>query len=393
MNVIVIGAGMMGQAVAYDLALRSKFERIVMADYNVTALEYAKRFFIEHGLEDRIVFMEANASSMREVKVAMEEMDVALSAVTYKLNLKLTEAALGTQTHFIDLGGNIHIVNKQMKMNRIARKRGLTVIPDVGLAPGMVSIIARHAIEEFKRVFSVKIRVGGVPKHPKPPLNYKIVFSPYGLINEYVEPSIILSHGRIEEHPSMTGLEEIEFPEPYGKMEAFYTSGGSSTLPYTYKDKIKHLDYKTVRYPGHCKLVKAMLDIGLASQEPIHVPPHSNVAPRDVLAKVLLENLSDDDQDVVLMQVIVDGIKVEDGKKKKKVRRTYQLVEEMDVDKGITAMMKTTAYPMAIIAQMLEDGGIELRGVMPPERSVPPVRFFDEMADRDMPITIEDVEL
>jgi len=172
------------------------------------------------------------------------------SAVPYRFNYTLARIAVETITHFLDLGGNNEIVEKELGLSKEAVKNGVTVIPDCGLAPGLTSIITRDIVEQMESVDYVKLRVGGLPVNPKPPLNYQIVFSLTGLLNEYVEDAIVLDRGKIIKKKSMTELETIMFPQPFGKMEAFLTSGGCSTLPYVYKNRINYLDYKTVRYPG-----------------------------------------------------------------------------------------------------------------------------------------------
>ena len=117
----------------------------------------------------------------------------------------------------------------------------------------MVSVLAAHGAARFSRLDELHIRVGGLPQNPRPPLDYQIVFSVEGLINEYVERARVIRGGELVEVESMTELESLDFPEPFGRMEAFQTSGGTSTLPETFLGKVRDLDYKTIRYPGHCE--------------------------------------------------------------------------------------------------------------------------------------------
>ncbi len=258
----------------------------------------------------------------------------------------------------------------------------VTIIPDSGLAPGLVSVITRDIVDHMDTVDSVKLRVGGLPRHPQPPLNYQIVFSPYGLINEYVEDAIILDKGRILERKSMTEVESIEFPKPFGTMEAFLTSGGCSTLPFTYKDMIGYLDYKTIRYPGHCEKIKAFLDLGLADETKIHITGQT-IVPRDVFASMLTKHVPTTGEDVVLLKVLSRGIK--NGKKKS---REYLMIDYYDTKHDITAMMRTTGYPVSITTQMIENGTIQERGVFCPEEIIPPTSFFAELKKRDIIISI-----
>jgi lysine 6-dehydrogenase len=127
----------------------------------------------------------------------------------------------------------------------------------------MVAVLVAHAAQHFDTIDEVHIRVGGLPQTPKPPLDYQLVFSVEGLINEYIEPARVIRDGKITTVESMTELESLSFPEPFAKMEAFQTSGGTSTLVETFLGKVRVLDYKTIRYVGHCAKFKAMIDLGL----------------------------------------------------------------------------------------------------------------------------------
>jgi len=374
MKITVLGAGMMGRAVAFDLEKYSNFSKITVADKDEQTLRSAKFFLKGKKLDFSII----NVNDSKDVKKHFQHADVAISAVPYRFNYELTKIAVETKTHFLDLGGNNDIVNKQRSLSTEAKKNSVTIIPDCGLAPGMTSVITRDIVEEMDSVDYVKLRVGGLPLNPKPPLNYQIVFSPYGLINEYVEDAIVLDHGEIIEKQSMTELETIKFPKPFDEMEAFLTSGGCSTLPYTYKNKIDYLDYKTIRYPGHCKKFKTLLDLGFADETKVPVGD-MQVVPRELLASLLLEKLPINEKDVVLIKVLSRGMK--NGKN---LSLDYIIIDYYDGKNGITAMMRTTAYPISITAQMIERNMIKERGVFCSEEIVPPKPFFEELKKRNI---------
>lgn len=252
----------------------------------------------------------------------------------------------------------------------------MTIIPDCGLAPGLTSVITKDIVEQMDHVDVVQLRVGGLPIHPTPPLNYQIVFSPYGLINEYVEDAHVLDHGNIVKKQSLTELETIQFPQPFGKMEAFVTSGGSSTLPHTYKNKINNLDYKTIRYPGHCEKFKILLELGFAEQQKIPCG-NNTIIPREVLATLLMHHLPHNDKDVVLLKVVSEG-----EKNRKKMLLEYLMIDYYDDATNMTAMMRTTGFPVSITAQMIEEGVIKQHGVFCPEEIVPCKPFFEELKKR-----------
>jgi len=379
MNILVLGAGMMGRAIAYDLCNYSNFDRITIADKDRITLRSAERFFGA----DYITFEILDLEKTQDINKYFQNYDAVISAVPYKFNYSLAKIAVETKTHFLDLGGNNNIVNKERNLFEKAKEIGITIIPDCGLAPGLTSVIVRDIVEQMDTINYVKLRVGGLPINPQPPLNYQIVFSPYGLINEYVEDAIVLDHGKIIKKKSMEELEKIVFPEPFNELEAFSTSGGCSTLPYTYKDKIGYLDYKTIRYPNHCEKFKILLDIGLAEEKEIKLG-EQQIAPRDLFAAVLLKNLPVNGKDVVLIKVFSEGTR--DSKKQ---CLEYTLIDYYDEENNITSMMRTTGYPVSIIAQMIEQGVIKENGVFCSEEIVPCKPFFEELKKRNIKIKKE----
>jgi lysine 6-dehydrogenase len=250
----------------------------------------------------------------------------------------------------------------------------VNVIPDCGLAPGMVAVLVAHGAQQFEKLDEIHIRVGGLPQNPKPPLDYQLVFSVEGLINEYIEPARVIRDGKIVTVESMTEVESLEFPPPFGTMEAFQTSGGTSTLVDTFRGKVRELDYKTIRYVGHCEKFKTMIDLGLCSSEPLTVDG-ATVKPRRVLGDLLVRNLPHDEPDYVLVRVSFVG----DGK-----RLTYDIIDSYDPDTGLSAMMRTTAFPASIVALMMARGQTTSKGALPQERCIPPGPFMEELAKRNI---------
>ena len=379
MNILVIGSGMMGRAIAYDLGTHSNFNNITIVDKDNETLQYAENFLQGKNIN----FANINVEDTTEVKKNFQNIDIAISAIPYRFNYDLARIAIETKAHFIDLGGNNQIVENERYLFEKAKKNDITIIPDCGLAPGLVSIITRDIVDEMDSVDYVKLRVGGLPMDPKPPLNYQIVFSPNGLINEYVEDAMILDHGEIIKKKSMTDIEIVSFPRPFGDMEAFITSGGCSTLPSTYKKCINYLDYKTIRYKGHCESFKPLLDMGLAGESPIDIG-NQKIIPRHLLIALLMKNVSTAGKDVVLLKVLSEGMR--NGEK---CSLEYTMIDYYDDENNITAMMRTTGYPVSIIAQMIEDGAINKRGVFCPEEIVPPKAFFKEIKKRDIQLNKE----
>ncbi len=370
MKFAVVGAGLMGRAVVYDLARAKGVEEIAVFDIDEKRAGEVAAEFGEGITVGK--FLDVSKAQKGNPFTGCASV---ISAVTYKYNPALTRLAISAGAHFFDLGGNNDTVAEQFSYDAEARGAGVVVIPDCGLAPGMVSVLAAAGVREFDVVRSLKIRVGGLPQKPRAPLNYQMVFSAEGLINEYWEPVVMLENGRPKTVEPMNEIEELEF-DGIGKLEAFYTSGGTSTLPQTFAGKIDFLDYKTIRYPGHCELFRPMLQIGLASREKISVDGQT-VEPRALFRAVLDKNLGFNEPDLVLVRVELEGIK--NGASK---TLRFEIIDRQDEQSELTAMMRTTAFPIAIIGWMAASGKISARGVQRQELAVDPDIFITELKKR-----------
>ncbi len=378
MKILVLGAGRMGYGAAYDLVHNSpNVERVTIADVDSKKAEEAAAKIGTSRIDARPV----NVGKEHEVEALMAGHDSAISCVNYWFNESLSHSAIKTRTNLCDLGGNNYVVDSQLALNDQAKTAGISIIPDCGLAPGMVSILAMHGAAQFERLDEIHIRVGGLPQNPKPPLDYQLVFSVEGLINEYIEVARVIRDGRITEVPSMTELESLEF-DGFPQLEAFQTSGGTSTLPDTFLGKIRELDYKTIRYAGHCEKFKAMIDLGLCSSDEI-VADFVKVKPRKVFGELLQQNLPADGPDYVLVRLEFVGTAAGEARSLR-----YDIVDKQDDKTGLSAMMRTTAFPASIIAQMMAKGDVLIRGATPQEKAIDPDRFVVELSRRNIVITM-----
>jgi lysine 6-dehydrogenase len=415
MNFLIIGAGRMGLGAAYDLAHNSPgVESVTVADVD----EGRARAVAETVGGGRVRAARVDVADAAAVVGLMRGHDAAVSCVPYFHNLGLARAAVEARTNFCDLGGNNAVVDAELALDAEARAAGINIIPDCGLAPGMVSVLAAHGAARFDELDELRIRVGGLPQNPRPPLDYQIVFSVEGLINEYVERARVIRGGRVVEVESMTEVEQLDFPAPYGPMEAFQTSGGTSTLPETFAGRVRELDYKTIRYPGHCERFKLLIDLGLASGEEVEVGG-ARVAPRRLLGELLYRHLPADEPDLVFIRLEFTGrlrageaalrrqlaevgqVSAEEassGLFDEVIRRAarssepglarlrYDIVDRFDERTGLSAMMRTTAFPASLVAQMMARGETAARGAIPQERCIPAQAFVDELARRDIKI-------
>ncbi|MFH2055127.1 MAG: saccharopine dehydrogenase C-terminal domain-containing protein [bacterium] len=375
-TIAVCGAGRMAEALVYDLQKFTKPGKIILVDNDQNRLA---KFSGEN-----LVKRHGDLSNPDFVRPFFEAADLACGAASYKLNLQLSELAIAAGCHFVDMGGNNAAVERQFSLSDKAEAAGVTIIPDCGLAPGMASILVAAAVSKLDEVESVKIRVGGLPQKPQPPLNYALFFSPEGLLNEYREAAVMIRDGKIVKRPSLEDVETLAFPPNFPKLEAFNTSGGTSTLPQTFAGKIENLAYKTIRYPGHCEQMRLLFDLGLATESALQVDG-LEVAPARVLERLLAEKLPVSDQDVVLVRV--EAV----GKKNGQTRRlTYEIEDYFNPETGHTAMQRTTAYSVAIIMQMIAEGNIRERGTLRLEAGIDPVRFIALLAERGIDLRISE---
>lgn len=376
MNFLVLGAGKQGRAAAYDL-LRHGAGRVVLADRVLDSLPG----YLEPHVGGRLELREVDAREPGGIRRAMDAVDACLCAFPYYFNLAMTELAVEAGVHFCDLGGNTGIVREQLALDDEARKRGITVIPDCGLAPGMVNILAVDGIRALDETDAVRIRVGGLPRHPKPPLNYHIVYSLEGVLDYYTTDVLVLRDGEPRTVEALTGLEPVDFPEPVGELEAFFTAGGVSTLPFEYEGEIREMDYKTLRYPGHASIMKAIRELGLLETDPVEVHG-SSVAPRDLFIACAEPRLrAPDAEDLVAMRVEVSGTR--DGEP---AGVTYELLDHHDGETGITAMERCTGYSLAITALLQAGGRIDGTGARSAGQFVPAAAYVEALDRRGIRI-------
>ncbi len=380
MKFLVLGAGMMGRALAYDLVHSRGVEGVSIGDSERQRVEA-----LVAELNSPLVRpLELDVARGTEAVRAFRGHDCVISAVPYRFNAELTKAALEAGAHFCDLGGNDHIVNQQRSMDGEARKKGLLVVPNCGLAPGLGNVLAAGGAALFgDGLDTITIRVGGLPRHPRPPFNYQIVFSVEGLLNEYSGKARVIREYQEAEIDAMTELETLDFPPPFGTLEAFLTSGGTSLLPEMFAGKVRQLDYKTIRYPGHCERFRSLLELGFGSSEPISVGANLMTA-RELFLELLKRKLPTSGPDVVLLRTEIRG----DGRHKGKILR-FQLIDNYDEIANISSMMRATAFPTSVIAQMIVGGRIQGTGVRTPEQCVELEPLLSELEARNIHITQE----
>jgi lysine 6-dehydrogenase len=377
MKMMVLGAGLQGSACAYDLLQQPSVTRVTLADHRLGTLPP----FLNGDWGGRLRTLRLDVTDDAAVAQALRGHTSVMSAIPYYYNAPMARAAVEAGCHFSDLGGNTEIVLEQKRLQERAVAQGVSIVPDCGLAPGMVNILAAEGIRRLDVTERVKIFVGGLPQNPEPPLNYQIVYSLEGALDYYTTPSWILRGGKPVQVDALSELESVEFPQPVGRLEAFHTGGGISTLPFAYEGKVDVMEYKTLRYPGHAAIMRPIRELGLLANTPIDVKGQQ-VVPRDAFIAAVSPRLHKPaGQDLVALQVEVSGRK--DGVEK---AVTFRLIDRYDCEHGISAMMRTTGYSLSITGQMQADGRIERKGVYTPDEAVPFRAYVDELAARGVRI-------
>lgn len=375
MRMLVLGAGLQGSACAFDLLNEPTVSEVLLADMQVGTLPT----FLQQRADSRLVPIALDVRDEAAVRAVLSRCDAVMSAIPYYFNASLARLAVEAGVHFTDLGGNTEIVQEQKQLHDAARAKGISVIPDTGLAPGMVNIIAQHGIDQFDTVESVKLFVGGLPQVPEPPLGYQIAYSIEGMVDYYTTQSLVVRDGQPTTVTALSELELVTFADDVGTLEAFHTAGGLSTMVYRYAGKIPVMEYKTLRYPGHAAIMQAIRDLGLLDTNPVNVKGTS-VIPRDVFVKVAGDILRKGKPDLVALRVVVTG--TSNGARS---TRSWEVVDRYDATHGITAMMRTTGYTLSITGQLQASGSIE-PGVHTPDECIPAERYFAMLASRGVQV-------
>ncbi len=384
---LILGAGKQGIAAAYDVIRFGNAGKVTLADasfsYARKAVERLRKLLGPTLRKNKTVLaaFQVNGKNPANLKSIVQGHDALLSALPYYLNVNVAKAAIEAGVQYCDLGGYFDTTREIMELSDQAKKAGVTLITDCGVSPGMCNSLAACGISELDITEEVHIFCGGLPQKPKPPLNYKIVFNLEGVIGNYFGKSYILKNGAIKLDPAFSGKEVIDVGAPLGKLEAMVTGGATSTCPWTYKGKIKHYDYKTLRWPGHWDKIQTLKDLGLLETEKVQVSG-SQIAPRDLFVAVAGPKLRfEGDRDLLILQVNVSG-----KKSGRTMKRIYRVLDYEDPKTGFTAMQRTTGFSASIVLQMLAQGVIKERGFVPVEKAVPGRYFLNEVKKRGIQV-------
>ncbi len=382
----VIGAGRQGVATAYDMVKFGEASEVLLLDIcEETAVKGAER--VNSLLSTDIVRgMQADASSEAQLLELLNGVDCIMSGTPYFFNRNITEVAIKIGANMVDMGGNTEVVKSQLAQDARAREKDISIVPDCGMGPGLNISLGMHAADLLDEPREVLIWDGGLPQNPEPPWNYQSTFNMNGLTNEYYGSASFLKDGDIVEVPCFEGYELLDFPEPIGKLEAFVTSGGLSTMPWTMEGILERLENKTLRYPGHRDWFKGFSELGLFEEKEIEVNG-KKIAPRDFFHALLEPKIRKEHiEDVCIMRV--KGIGTKDGKE---AQSHIELTDYYDQSTGFRAMERLTGWHASIVA-ILATHGKAGKGVVPVELAVSGRTVIDEFARRGIVIS-EKVEI
>ena len=345
-KIIILGAGMVGKAMAIDL---SKKHNVTSADIDVTSLEYLSTNY-------PIKTVVLDVTHGNDVESIIKDFDIVISAVPGFLGHQTMVKVIKGKKNLVDIS---FLPEDVLYLDGLAKENNVTVIMDCGVAPGMPNYIVGYH-NELMQIERMDYLVGGLPKVRTFPFEYKAPFSPCDVVEEYTRPARYMENGQIVVKPAMSDAELINFPN-VGTLEAF-NSDGLRSLVYTL-NHIPNMKEKTLRFPGHIKLIQALKVAGFFDHQPITINGYA-ITPFDFTTKLLFDawKLKPEDPEFTIMRIIIQG--VEKGVRKEIV---YDLYDEFDPKEKLSSMARTTGFTATATAEMLLAGLFTEKGVFPPE--------------------------
>ena len=351
MKIAVLGAGLVGGPMAMDLA-KDPGHEVLVCDISEDALDRVTA-------KSRVKTRKADLSSADEVQAIANEVDIVLSAVPSFMGFRTLEAIIETGKDVVDIA---FFAENPLDLDALARRTGSTAIVDMGVQPGMGSVLAGHAHSQLDETETILAYVGGLPRLRRWPYEYRAVFSPMDVIEEYVRPARYVENGKLVVRPALSDPELLDFPD-VGTLEAFNTDG-LRTMAQTLAGKVPNMKEKTLRYPGHIEKMRVLRETGFFSTDPVDVGGGVQVRPLDLTTRLLFPmwKLEQGEADVTVLKVIVEGLKTG-----RRTRLTYDLFDTYDVATGIHSMARTTGYTATAAVRMLGKKLFTKKGVSAPE--------------------------
>ena len=348
MNILILGAGLVGGPMAIDLS-KDKNHRVTVADKNEAALGKLR----DH---KNITTILKDLSFPGEVTQLVSRFDMAINAVPGFMGFQTLKAIIEAGKDVVDIA---FFIEDPFLLDQLAKEKNVTALMDCGVAPGMCNILIGYADHQLDETENIVYYVGGLPVVREWPYEYKAVFSPVDVIEEYTRPARYIENGKMIIKPALSDLERMDFPG-IGTLEAFNTDGLRSLVSTIHAPNMKE---KTLRYPGHIEKMAVLRETGFFSQDPVEINGNK-IRPVDFTARLLFPKwkLNEGEADFTVMKVLVEGKK--DGKK---LRHTYDLLDWYDPDTKIHSMARTTGYTATVALRMIADGIYTRKGISVPE--------------------------
>ena len=345
-KIVVLGAGLVGSVIAKDL---SYDHEVTSVDLDSNAKEKFKNF-------PKIKFQTADLSNSDTIQKLVQEFDLVVGAVPGFMGYQTMKAVIEAGKNMVDIS---FMAEDFLELDGLAKKHRVTVVADCGVAPGMGNIILGHHNQRMD-VQSYECLVGGLPVKREWPYEYKAVFSPIDVIEEYTRPARFIKNYEMITRKALSDPELIDFDE-VGTLES-WNSDGLRSLMQTMKN-IPDMIEKTLRYPGCIEYLRVLRESGFFSYDEIEING-VKIRPIDVTAKLLFSKwqLKEGEEDFTVMQIIITGI--ENGNEK---TYRYNLLDRFDRKNQIISMARTTGYTSTAVANLLLDNGYSEQGVSAPE--------------------------
>lgn len=347
-NIIVLGSGMVGSAMAIDL---SQNHKVTTTDFNQNTLNILKQ---KHPIIDTILL---DVNDLELLSKTLIPFDLVICAVPGFLGFKTLETIIKCNKDVIDIS---FFPENSLELDLLAKKHNVTAIVDCGVAPGMDNFILGRYNEELK-ITDFECLVGGLPKVKKWPFNYKAPFSPIDVIEEYTRPARYVENSHIIVKEALSDVEIVEF-DKVGTLESFNSDGLRSiifTMPH-----IPNMKEKTLRFPGHVEYIRVLKESGFFDENPINING-TTISPLEFTSKILFKEwkLNPTEEEFTVMRVTVKGTNL-DGSQ---LTIVYNLFDEYNNKTQTSSMARTTGYTATAAANMFLEGLFEEKGVFPPE--------------------------
>lgn len=348
MKITILGAGLVGRAIIRDMASNH--------DLDVQAVDLSSRNLENISADNKVETVEADLSDASVIPPIISDSDLVVCAVPGFMGFQTMEAIIKAGKNVVDIA---FYKEDPFELDELAQNNGVTAVVDCGVAPGLSNIQAGYAETQFDKLDSYTCYVGGLPKLREWPYEYKAVFSPRDVLEEYIRPARYIENSKEIVKPALTDVESIDF-KGIGTLEAFNTDGLRSLVKTM---KIQNMKEKTLRYPGHANLMRVYRDSGFFNEIPLPVGGYE-VAPLDLTSRLLFDQwkLKEGEEDFTVMRVTLEGTRAG-----KHLRVDFELYDEYDPVKGIHSMARTTGYTCAIVSRLVLDGTYKTPGISPPE--------------------------